>query len=108
MNYNQSLINEYTGDNLLVEKETNILSKIAQHLIKVKVDENKFLPKESDSNKTIYKYYESLDRIVIQSDIEMFEKLQNFGKEEPQQQNRMFDIRRLIKREENKDNTSAD
>ena len=108
MNYNQTLINEYTDDNLLVEKETNFFSKLAQHLIKVKVDENKFLPKEKDSVTAIYKYYDFIDRIVVRSDIEMFEKIQKFGKEDPQQKTRVFDLGRLIKREENKDNKNID
>ena len=108
MNYNQTLINEYTDDNLLVEKETNFFSKLAQHLIKVKVDENKFLPKEKDSVTAIYKYYDFIDRIVVQSDIEMFEKIQKFGKEEPQQKTRMFNLERMIKREESKDDKSTD
>ena len=92
-----------------LRKKPKLFSKLAQHLIKVKVDENKFLPKESDSMTAIYKYYDFVDRIVIQSDIEMFEKLTNFGKEAPQQQQTsMFDIRRLIKREESKNDESAD
>ena len=108
MNYNQTLINEYTGDNLLAEKERNIFSKLAVHLVKVKVDENKFLPKEKDSVTAIYKYYDFIDRIVVQSDIEMFEKIQKFGEEEPQQKTRMFALGRLIKREESKDSKSTD
>ena len=103
MNYNQTLINEFIGDNLLVEKEPKSLRNLSNRALAKKIDENRFLPKETDSFTTICKHYDFIDTIVFHHDLEMFEKLKKFETQQPQvPHNRILGINRLMIREENK------